>query len=229
MKNCRFRLNASALRLKALCLFIPIRYGAGMEIFADKTVFVIGAATDLMWRLLPLMEAGPARVVLLDCEDDEIMSMARRAPSIVEPICLESLSPLPIKLVGDIWATEPIDILLDLTALSEEVFTDQRAEISRSVLAAFEPALMAADGCVVSVIPQAGESADIDSQMSEAASLRLAEVTSKKWARWRVTLNVLRPEAGASASDMAKAIEIAIRAGWDNFTGVHIPIQSDVH
>lgn len=206
-----------------------MRYGASMDVFADKTVFIAGAATDLTWRLLPQLERAEARVILLDDDADELMSMARRNPSVIEPLPINRLSARTCAVVGEIWEAEPVDVFLDLVALTSTDSGEQKLAVSRALLKSFEPALMAADGCVISVVPKTTRNDRIEHQVAEAGYLQLAETLANRWAKWRVTYNVLRPVAGASASSMAKAVDIAARAGWDNFTGVHIPISSAAH
>ena len=200
-----------------------------MEIFADKTVFIAGAGTELAWRLLQTLERAEARVILMDDDADELIAMARKGPSLIEPLPLENLDATTCTFVGDIWGEEPIDVLLDLVALTDSGSPADRLDTSKAMLTAFEPALMSADGCVVSVIPKSHPKDDVVTQVAEAGHLKLAETLGEKWARWRVTYNVLRPEQGASASSMVKAVNVAVLAGWDNFTGVHIPIASAAH
>lgn len=200
-----------------------------MDIFADKTVFIIGAASDLTWRLLPILTRAEARVILMDDDADELLAMARKEPALIEPLTVEKLNAATCRSVGEIWGDEPIDILLDLLALGERGDPAQSSATSKAALTAFEPALMSADGCVVSVIPKSQADDDLATQMAEAAHLKMASALSKKWARWRVTHNVLRPERGAPSSSMVKAVQVAVQAGWDNFTGVHIPIASAAH
>lgn len=200
-----------------------------MEIFADKTVFIAGAATDLAWRLLPQLERAEARVILLDDDAEELMSMARRNPEVIEPLPISRMSAKNCAIVGEIWEDEPIDVFLDLVSLTDAESAEQKLGVSRTLLRSFEPALKAADGCVVSVVPKTSKTDRVEHQVAEAGYLQLASALAAKWAKSRVTYNVLRPAPGASASSMAKAIDIAARAGWDNFTGVHIPISSAAH
>lgn len=199
-----------------------------MEIFADKTVFIAGAVTDLAWRLLPVLQRAEARVILMDDDADELILMSRKDPTWIEPLPVEHMDAATCQVVGEIWEDEPIDIFLDFMALTEIVPPSEKLRASQALLTAFEPALMAADGCVVSIIPQSPKD-DLAAQVAEAGQLQLAKSLAEKWQRWRVTYNVLRPEAGASASSMARAVNVAVRAGWDNFTGVHIPIASAAH
>lgn len=200
-----------------------------MEIFADKTVFIAGAATDLTWRLLPVLEHAEARVILMDVDADELMAMAQKGPSMIEPLPVGHLDAKTCTFVGDIWGEEPIDVFLDLIALSDAGNPLERLKTSKAMLTAFEPALMSADGGVISIIPKSHPKDNVATQVAEAGQMKLAETLGDKWARWRVTYNVLRPEQGASASAMAKAVSVAVQAGWDNFTGVHIPIASAAH
>ena len=197
-----------------------------MDIFADKTVFIAGAATDLVWRLLPQLESARARVILLDEDEDELMSMARRAPTLIEPLPVEKLEADTVKVVGEIWGEAPIDILIDALALSESCEGADVPFTANALMTGFEPALSTADGCAISIIPKPFQSLDARAQMVEAACLQMAGTFADKWAPQRVTYNVLRPMPGASAIALAKAVNIAARAGWDNFTGVHIPVRA---
>lgn len=197
-----------------------------MDIFADKTVFIAGAACDLTWCLLPVLESANARAILMDMECTELMSMARRNVELLEPLPLRELSAANCKVVGEIWDAEPIDILIDMVSISSPQSGEKQLQISRTMLHAFEPALRAAEGCVISVVPKARRSDPVKLQVAEAGHLQLADLLAKRWADWSVTHNLLRPEKGASAASMAKAVDIAAQAGWHNFTGVHVPISA---
>ncbi|CUJ33240.1 hypothetical protein TA5114_02938 [Cognatishimia activa] len=197
-----------------------------MDIFADKTVLIAGAATDLVWRLLPQLESARARVILLDEDEDELMSMARRAPTLLEPLPVEKMEAETVKVVGKIWGDEPIDVLIDALALSECCEGADVPFTSKALMSAFEPALSTADGCVVSIVPKPFHSMDATAKMVEAACLQMAATLAEKWGPQRVTFNVVRPAPGASANALAKAVDIAARAGWNNFTGVHIPVRA---
>ena len=200
-----------------------------MDIFADKTVFIAGAATDLGWRLLPLLAKAKARVILMDEDGEELTAMAQTNTQIFEPLHIDRLNAQTCSVVGRIWGDEPIDVLLDFTALSDFCEATDRPQTVHALLKAFEPALMSADGGVVSVIPQTGAEGSAEDMVAEAGLLKLAESFGQNWHRWRVTYNVLRPEVGASAIAMTTAVNVAVQAGWDNFTGVHIPIASAAH
>ncbi|MFY0595898.1 MAG: hypothetical protein JXQ85_05675 [Cognatishimia sp.] len=200
-----------------------------MSVFEDKTIFVAGAASDVVWRLLPAFESAKARVVLMDEDADELMSMARKSPARFDPLPVTRLNAKTCAAIGGVWQDEPIDIFLDFLALTDVGQNERMLAASRACVRAFEPALMAADGCVVSAIPAPAREDDLAAKIIEAGHLQLARSMSDRWARWQVCYNVLRPAAGASASAIAQAVDIAVQAGWRNFTGVHVPIRSAAH
>lgn len=200
-----------------------------MQGFEGKIIFVAGATTDLGWRLLPAFERADARVILLDQDADDLLEMARRNPGKFEPLPVVQKTAQQFKDIGRIWGSEPLHLLIDLLPMTLRENDDCMIGPSLALIEGLGHGLHAAKGSVISVIPTAAPDDPVSYQVAEAGLCRMAQVLGDQWEPNGVQYNVLRPVAGASAQDMAKAITFLAEAAVAQLSGVHVPIRPALH
>lgn len=87
---------------------------------AGKTILIVGAAQNICRALLPFLQQSGANCVLIDHDQAQLLDMAKEAPDRFE------LLPMDIRDAGtcgqfvEIWADEPIDVLLHFGTLNDK-------------------------------------------------------------------------------------------------------------
>ena len=88
----------------------------GVE-FSGKTVVIAGAGCEVGIALAHGFCSAGARVVLLDSDEAGILEVATLARDRIETLALDPLRSDLCKRLGEIWADEPLDVLIHLQPL----------------------------------------------------------------------------------------------------------------
>jgi len=84
---------------------------------ANRTVLVVGAGCGWVDVLCRAYAGAGARVIAMDPHDAPILQSAAADPKRIDPLCLDDTDAVQRRRFCEIWADEPLDVLVHLQPL----------------------------------------------------------------------------------------------------------------
>ena len=180
---------------------------------SQKTVLIVQAGCGVGADLAVAFSAAGARVIVVDHAERRTLALARHAPHRIESLTLDSLRPGQCRLLGRIWADEPLDILVHLHALRSPRRLGAAVAAIPALTRALLPGLARGEGQVIAACRAPRPDAQSEDHAFDAALLALAPLMQKEvGGRACVTLLRLGPQTGREAPVQA-ALRLGLGAG----------------
>ncbi|SHM17939.1 hypothetical protein SAMN05443432_10589 [Roseovarius litoreus] len=163
----------------------------GVE-FSGKTVVIAGAGCEVGIALAHGFGRVGARIVLMDREESTLLEVATLARDRIEPLALDPLRADLSAQFGEIWADEPLDILIHLQPLRHP---DRLAAAMSSIPALTRDlarALKAGQGRVIVLFSAPTPLAGIDRALLDKALSALPGMLHDKLGVHGICCNALR-------------------------------------
>lgn len=164
--------------------------------FSGKTVVIAGAGCDVGIALAHGFSRAGARVVLMDRHEAAILEVATLARDRIEPLALDPLRLDLCRRFGEIWADEPLEVLIHLQPLRHP----DRLAVAMSCIPALTRdlarALRAGRGRVLVLFPSPMPLAGIERRLMDEALCALPGMLHDKLGAHGICANGLRLPAG---------------------------------
>lgn len=118
----------------------------------DRVVLILGATAAPGPALASALAHRGARLVVVDHNGPALTQLARQCGGRIEPLVLPDDETQTMRMLGEVWAGEPLDMVVNLSPLMPDPAIDEQIACLSRLVHSTARGLRAGKGCFVSVL-----------------------------------------------------------------------------